>query len=81
MGLYNGRIEVAVDWLFLVGFGVMRIGLGTPLFLCFQLTPNIILPARMGSLAMYVISIVFFIQLVLFICRKYFTINKKGKKL
>ena len=81
MGLYKGKIEVAVDWLFLVGFGVMRIGLGTPLFLCFQLTPNIILPARMGSLSMYVISIVFFVQLVVFICRKYFMINEKGKKL
>jgi hypothetical protein len=78
-GLYKGRIEVALDWTFVIGFGAVRMGLGTPLTVFFQLTPDIILPARVGSLAMYIISIVFFAQLVIFIYRKYFTTGGKKK--
>ena len=77
-GGYKGRVEVVLDWCFMVLFGGVRLGLGGPLTYLFQTNPNVIIPAKIGSAAMFGISVVFFVQLVNFVFRKY--ILKKHRK-
>ena len=62
----------------MVIFGGVRMGLGGPLTYVFQTNPNAIIPAKIGSAAMFGISVIFFVQIVNFVYRKY--ILKKHMK-
>ena len=77
-GGYKGRVEVVLDWSFMVIFGGVRIGLGGPLTYVFLTNPHAIIPAKLGSGSMFAISVVFFVQIVNFVFRKY--ILKKREK-
>ena len=76
-GGYEGRIELVLDWSFMVLFGGVRIGLGGPLTYYFQTNSNVIIPAKVGSAAMFGISVIFFVQIASFVFRKYLT---KGRR-
>ena len=70
-GRYCGALEKTVDWLFVCSFCSLRLGLGSAFFFCFFAAPEVDMIARSGGTAFYIISIVFSIQIVLYIYNKY----------
>lgn len=71
-GRYSGSVEKAVDWMFVCLFCSLRLGVGTAFFFCFFSSPDVDAIARYGATAFYIISIVFGIQIMLYMHRKYF---------
>ena len=71
-GRYSGSVEKAVDWMFVCLFCSLRLGVGTPFFFSFFSSPDVDAIARYGATAFYIISIVFGIQIMLYMHRKYF---------
>ena len=71
-GYYSGKIAVIIDWLFVVSFCVARLGVGTAFHYVCQTSPKLGLITKAGGQAFYIISVVFGIQLLHFIYRKYF---------
>ena len=72
-GLYTGALERAVDWSFASLFCCVRLGVGSPFFFVFFFSPQIDTVARVGGTAFYVINVMFSVQIVLFVQRKYFS--------
>ena len=70
-GTYSGMKSAVLDWSFAVMFVVVRLGVGSVFHYVCQTSPKVSLAVKAGGQAFYFISMVFGIQLILFVFRKY----------
>ena len=70
--LYSGTLEQVVDWTFASVFCSIRLGVGSIFFSVFFLSPHVDMIARLGGTGFYVISVVFSIQVALYMYKKVF---------
>ena len=76
-GTYTGRKAVILDFLFVTGFIGARLGVGSVFHYICQTSPKINLVTKAGGQAFYIISVVFGVQLLMFVYKKY--LRKKRK--
>lgn len=70
--MYSGVVERAIDWTFASLFCSIRLGVGSAFFFTFFFSPEVDTVPRWGATAFYVISVVFSIQIALYMYHKYF---------
>lgn len=71
-GHYNGKKALLLDWIFVILFLSSRLGVGTVFHYVCQTSPKLDFITKAGGQAFYIISVVFGIQLCMFLYRKYF---------
>ena len=80
-GMYSGVVERAVDWTFAALFISIRLGVGSAFFLFVLFpAPHVDTVVRLGSTGFYVISVVFSLQVALYMHKKYFPVAANGRK-
>jgi hypothetical protein len=70
-GHYKGRLAFVIDSLFVSGFLIARLGVGSVFHVMCQTSSKLDRVARGGGQAFYIISVIFGIQLMVFFYRKY----------
>lgn len=75
---YSGMKAVLVDWIFLTLFIVFRIGIGTPFVFAILTSQDIDFVVKCGSAAFHVVNVMFGLQLLRYIWRKYVYAKKKS---
>ena len=70
-GKYHGKIAVIIDFLFVIIFWIARLGVGSIFHYVCQTSSKLDLITKAGGQAFYIISVIFGIQLALFIFKKY----------
>ena len=76
-GVYSGILEKAVDWTFACLFCGIRLVAGSVFFFTFLASSDVDTIARLGGTGFYVISVVFSVQVMLYVYHKYFVITKR----
>ena len=71
-GNYFGSKAVILDWTFVTLFMCVRLGLGTAFVFAFLSSPDVDWVAAVGGSGFYLISVVFGVQILFFVYRKYF---------
>jgi len=71
-GNYFGSKAVILDWTFVTLFVCVRLGLGTAFVFAFLSSPDVDWVAAVGGSGFYLISVVFGVQILFFVYRKYF---------
>lgn len=70
-GNYSGKTALLIDWSFSFFFICARVVVGGILYFCLMMSQRMDKVAKIGGTMMYVIVIIFSINLVMFIHRKY----------
>lgn len=71
-GCYTGKIAAVIDFLFVSIFWIARLGVGSIFHVACQTSPKLDVVVKAGGQAFYIISVIFGIQLVLHVYKKYF---------
>jgi hypothetical protein len=73
-------LEIIVDFLFMILFGILRVGIGTPLCISFFTNCKVDTSAKVGGGSLYFIGIAFWIQICVYAWTKYgaFLFRRKG---
>ena len=79
-GHYHGKKALLLDWIFVILFMCARLGVGTVFHYVCQTSPKVDLITKAGGQAFYIISLVFGIQLCMFLYRKYFLSSRPQRR-
>ena len=71
--MYSGTLERVVDWTFACLFCSIRFGAGSMFFFTFFFSPHVNIIALLGGTGFYIISVVFSVQVALYMHHKYLT--------
>ncbi len=71
-GHYKGQLATIIDFMFVGLFWTVRLGLGSVFHYVCQTSPKLDLIIKGGGQAFYIISVIFGIQLLLLIYKKYY---------
>lgn len=78
-GYYTGRIAVVIDLLFTSIFWIARLGVGSIFHIACQTSPKLDIVTKAGGQAFYIISLIFGIQLLSLVYKKYIKRKKVSR--